>query len=207
MNTLLILAGSQRPDGFNHALARAAEALLAPGWRAVTFDALALLPHLREDLDEPGQDTTLDRFRDEVRRSDAILFVTPEYNGRPPSLIKNALDHASRPRRDAPIAGKPAAVIGATPTAGARPPRPDAAPSPRSPPPTSCPTPPNLPSWSPSARCGPASPSGPGRERGRRPRSGSTAARCGRRRLDLSPVDAGSITHLARTAVPAGGSP
>ena len=26
-------------------------------------------------------------------------------------------------------------------------------------------------------------------------------------RLDLSPVDAGSITHLARTAVPAGGSP
>lgn len=119
MNTLLILVGSQRPDGFNHALARAAEALLAPGWRAETFDALALLPHLREDLDEPGQDATLDRFRDAVRRSDAILFVTPEYNGGPPSLIKNALDHASRPRRDAPIAGMPAAVIGATPTPGA----------------------------------------------------------------------------------------
>src|SRR5699024_6932202 len=56
--------------------------------------------------------------RQAVRDSDAVLFVTPEYNGGPPSLMKNALDHASRPRDEIPIAGRPAAVIGATPSPG-----------------------------------------------------------------------------------------
>lgn len=118
MSSVLVVIGSQREGGFNQVLAEVAVGLLSTSVDVWTFDALARLPHLREDLDEPGQDDTVDAFRQAVRESDAVLFVTPEYNSGPPSLVKNALDHASRPREEPPITGKPAAVIGATPSPG-----------------------------------------------------------------------------------------
>ena len=116
---ILVLIGSDRPGGFNQTLGALAVEMLADHATTEVFPDLADLPHLREDHDEPGTHPVVDRFRDAVRASDAVLVVTPEYNGGPPSLIKNAVDHASRPRKDAPIAGTPAAVIGATPTPGA----------------------------------------------------------------------------------------
>ena len=44
----------------------------------------------------------------------AVLFVTPEYNGSIPGVLKNAVDWASRPHRDAALTGKTVAVAGAT---------------------------------------------------------------------------------------------
>jgi chromate reductase len=41
-----------------------------------------------------------------------VLFVTPEYNRSIPGVLKNAIDHASRPYGQSAWAGKPAAVIG-----------------------------------------------------------------------------------------------
>lgn len=118
MSQVLILVGSERSGGFNQQLGQLAARLLSSTARVVSFDDLPLLPHLREDHDESGVDLVVDAFREVVRSSDAVLFVTPEYNGGPSSLMKNALDHASRPRGAAPIAGKPTAVIGATPSPG-----------------------------------------------------------------------------------------
>src|SRR5690606_34041697 len=43
-----------------------------------------------------------------------LLFVTPEYNRSMPGVLKNALDHASRPYGQNAWAGKPAGVIGAS---------------------------------------------------------------------------------------------
>ena len=41
-----------------------------------------------------------------------MLFVTPEYNRSIPGVLKNAIDHASRPYGQSAWAGKPAGVIG-----------------------------------------------------------------------------------------------
>ncbi len=41
-----------------------------------------------------------------------MLFVTPEYNRSIPGVLKNAVDHASRPYGDSAFAGKPAGVLG-----------------------------------------------------------------------------------------------
>ena len=43
-----------------------------------------------------------------------MLFVTPEYNRSVPGVLKNAIDHASRPYGQSAWAGKPAGVIGAS---------------------------------------------------------------------------------------------
>lgn len=48
---------------------------------------------------------------------DAVLFVTPEYNRSIPGGLKNAIDWASRPRKDNSFDHIPAAVIGASPGA------------------------------------------------------------------------------------------
>lgn len=41
-----------------------------------------------------------------------MLFVTPEYNRSIPGVLKNAIDHASRPYGQSAWAGKPAGVLG-----------------------------------------------------------------------------------------------
>src|SRR5664279_5295992 len=40
------------------------------------------------------------------------MFVTPEYNRSIPGVLKNAIDHASRPYGQSAWAGKPAGVLG-----------------------------------------------------------------------------------------------
>ncbi len=45
------------------------------------------------------------------------MFVTPEYNRSIPGVLKNAIDHASRPYGESVWAGKPAGVLGISPGA------------------------------------------------------------------------------------------
>lgn len=117
-SNILVLVGSAK-RGFNDALARAATAFLEERGHTVTrYNDLAQLPHYDETLDGPGVHQKVDEFRAAVEASDALLLVTPEYNGGPSTLIKNAIDVASRPRGDASISGKPVAAIGATPSPG-----------------------------------------------------------------------------------------
>ena len=41
-----------------------------------------------------------------------VIFVTPEYNRSIPGVLKNAIDHASRPYGQSAWAGKPAGIVG-----------------------------------------------------------------------------------------------
>jgi chromate reductase len=77
-------------------------------------EVLRNLPHYDEDLDTPDLDNPwVNELRVSVKDADALLFVTPEYNGGLPSAVKNAVDWVSRPRGEAAIKGKPSAAISA----------------------------------------------------------------------------------------------
>lgn len=51
-------------------------------------------------------------FKDRIAKSDAVLFVTPEYNRSIPGGLKNAIDWASRPYGQNAFTRKPSAMIG-----------------------------------------------------------------------------------------------
>jgi chromate reductase len=57
------------------------------------------------------------RLKEAIARSDAVLFVTPEYNRSIPGALKNAIDWASRPWGQNSFHHIPAGVIGASPGA------------------------------------------------------------------------------------------
>lgn len=112
---VLVLVGSLRAGSTNRQLADAAAAHLPGDVTTTVFGRLADLPHYSEELDHDDALPEVARdLREAVDEADAVLLVTPEYNGSLPSALKNAVDWASRPRGASSIAGKPAAVLGAS---------------------------------------------------------------------------------------------
>jgi len=111
---VLGISGSLRQGSHNTALLRAAQRLAPEGSRLELYDELELIPPYNEDRDGDAAPAAATRLRELVAGADAVLFATPEYNGSTPGQLKNALDWLSRPRGDAAIFGKTAAVIGAT---------------------------------------------------------------------------------------------
>ena len=114
---VLGIVGSLRADSHNRRLLRAAADELPPGAELVVFEGLkAVEPFDETDEHEaggglPGADALIAA----IRGADAILFVTPEYNGSIPGVLKNAVDWASRPTpATSALANKPVAVIGAS---------------------------------------------------------------------------------------------
>jgi len=116
---ILGIAGSLRLASYNRALLRAAAAMTPPGVELTIWDGLKAIPPFDED-DEPAPAAVID-LRAAIATCDALLVVTPEYNGSLPGQLKNALDWASRPRAESVLRGKPAAACGASPSpSGAR---------------------------------------------------------------------------------------
>lgn len=72
------------------------------------------LPVYDQDLADEGMPELVLALQEQIRASDAVLFVTPEYNFSVPGGLKNAIDWLSRGRQQ-PFAGKPAAIMGASP--------------------------------------------------------------------------------------------
>jgi len=112
---ILLVVGSLRRDSFNRHLS---EVLLklAPG--DFTFERAPIgdLPLYNQD-DDANQAASVKRLKGQVAAAQGLLFVTPEYNRSIPGVLKNALDHASRPYGQNAWAGKAAGVIGASPGA------------------------------------------------------------------------------------------
>jgi chromate reductase len=114
---VLGITGSLRKDSHNSLLLSSASRVVPADAELVELDVEILrnLPHYDEDIDTPDQDNTwVKQLRDQVKAADAVLFVTPEYNGGLPSAIKNAVDWVSRPKLQGAIQGKPSAAISAS---------------------------------------------------------------------------------------------
>lgn len=107
---IAIIVGSLRQDSFNRKLATAM-VKLAPA--AVTFKQIHIgdLPLYNQD-DDASQAEAVKRLKAEILAAHGVLFVTPEYNRSIPGVLKNAIDHASRPYGQSAWAGKPAGVLG-----------------------------------------------------------------------------------------------
>jgi chromate reductase len=106
------VVGSLRRESYNRKLANALVRLGPPDF---TFKELKIgdLPLYNQD-DDRSQAPEVQRLKSELRAVDAVIFVTAEYNRSVPGVLKNAIDHASRPYGQSAWAGKPAGIIGAS---------------------------------------------------------------------------------------------
>ncbi|MBL0313772.1 MAG: NAD(P)H-dependent oxidoreductase [Holophagaceae bacterium] len=112
---IAVLVGSFRKESLNRKLADALVKLAPPDFTftQVRIDDLPLY-----NMDEDGnQAPCVRRLKAELEASQGFLFVTPEYNRSIPGLLKNAIDHASRPYGKSSWVGKPAGMVGVSPGA------------------------------------------------------------------------------------------
>jgi chromate reductase, NAD(P)H dehydrogenase (quinone) len=114
---ILGFAGSLRRESYNRGLIRAATEAALPGL-AIQVVELGDIPLYNQDVEDAGEPSAVVAFKEAIRRADALLVATPEYNHGVPGVLKNALDWASRPRATSPLKDKPVAIMGASPGRG-----------------------------------------------------------------------------------------
>lgn len=107
---IAVVVGSLRRDSFNRKLA-SAMAKLAPAEFSFKQLDIGDLPLYNQD-DDANPSEPAKRLKSEILAAQGLLFVTPEYNRSIPGVLKNAIDHASRPYGKSAWAGKPAGVLG-----------------------------------------------------------------------------------------------
>jgi chromate reductase, NAD(P)H dehydrogenase (quinone) len=112
--SILGVAGSLRRASLNRALLRAARKRAPDGLTIDIFD-LDDVPLYNGDVEAAGDPPGVVAMKDAIRAADGVLFATPEYNHGVPGVLKNAVDWASRPARDAALNGKPVGLVGASP--------------------------------------------------------------------------------------------
>ena len=109
---IAVVVGSLRRESLNRKLASAIVKLAPSGFTfaQVQIDDLPLY-----NQDEDGNPVAaVQRLKRDIGAAQGLLFVTPEYNRSIPGVLKNAIDHASRPYGKNTWAGKPAGVLGAS---------------------------------------------------------------------------------------------
>src|SRR5262245_37655557 len=110
-----VFVGSLRTESLTRKVARAL-AELVPDSLALEIVEIRRLELYDQDLEERLPESWR-AFRERVRRADAVLFLTPEYNRSVPGALKNAIDVGSRPYGQSAWQGKPGAVISVSPGA------------------------------------------------------------------------------------------
>ncbi|MBU3628590.1 NADPH-dependent FMN reductase [Polynucleobacter sp. AP-Reno-20A-A9] len=111
---IAVIVGSLRKESFNRHLANAI-IKIAPSSVSFKLVEIGDLPLYNQDEDDHQADA-VKRMKTEIHQCDGVLFVTPEYNRSIPGVLKNALDHGSRPYGHNAWAKKPAAIIGISPS-------------------------------------------------------------------------------------------
>ena len=115
--TVLALSGSLRRASLNTALLQACAELAPEAGLRLDLRTLHGIPLYDADVEALGTPEAVIALREGIRAADALLIATPEYNNSIPGVLKNGLDWVSRPPAEGArtFAGKPTAVLGATP--------------------------------------------------------------------------------------------
>lgn len=111
---LAVILGSLRARSVHRVVASAA-AELAPAGVTLTEVPIVDVPFYNQDIEDAGEHPAVAAMRAAVDAAHGLVFVTPEYNGSMPAVVKNAVDWLSRPYGSGAIAGKPTMIIAATP--------------------------------------------------------------------------------------------
>ena len=111
---VVVLVGSLRKASLTRKVARAMQKI-APPTLALEIVEIRDLQMYDEDLETETPPREWVVFRERIKRCDAVLFATPEYNRSVPGCLKNAVDVGSRPGGHGVFDGKPAAVVSVTP--------------------------------------------------------------------------------------------
>lgn len=112
MIKILGIAGSLRAGSYNRATLREAQGLVPEDAR-IEISELEGIPPFNQDMQKSPPKVVAD-LKQKIMSSDAILFVTPEYNYSFSGVLKNAIDWASRPYGESAWDGKPAGIMGAS---------------------------------------------------------------------------------------------
>ena len=107
---IAVIVGSLRRDSLNRKLANAI-VKLAPSDFSFKQVNIGDLPLYNQDEDD-HQTEAVKRIKAEIKAAHGLLFVTAEYNRSIPGVLKNAIDHASRPYGQSAWTGKPAGILG-----------------------------------------------------------------------------------------------
>lgn len=117
MTRIIALSGSLRRASFNTGLLHAA-ATLAPDGVTIEVHTPEGIPLYNADVEAAdGAPPMVAALKEAIAAADGLLLATPEYNNGIPGVFKNAIDWLSRPPvpTSPPFAGKPVALIGASP--------------------------------------------------------------------------------------------
>lgn len=107
---VVAIVGSIRKDSYNLQLAKHVQKRYADQFDLEILD-LAPLPMYNQDIELEAPQEVLD-FKAKVKAADAVLWVTPEYNGTIPGVLGNAIDWLSRV--DKVMNGKPSIIMGSS---------------------------------------------------------------------------------------------
>ena len=112
---IVAFAGSLRRGSFNRALIEAARGLAPEG---MTIESIEIgdLPFYNADVEAVGDPPPVTAFKTAIAEADGVLIATPEYNDGIPGVLTNAIDWGSRLPANAPLTGKPVALMGASPS-------------------------------------------------------------------------------------------
>ncbi|MEI7712067.1 MAG: NAD(P)H-dependent oxidoreductase [Rhodospirillales bacterium] len=109
---IAVIVGSLRRDSLNRKLTDALARLAPPDFH-FRYVEIGDLPLYNQD-DDANQAAAVTRLKAEIAAANGLLFATPEYNRSISGVLKNALDHGSRPYGQNSWTGKPAGVVGIT---------------------------------------------------------------------------------------------
>lgn len=114
---VVAVIGSLRRESFTRRVVTALAALAPAAAMRIRVVEIGDLPLYNQDLETATPPEAWRTFRDSVKKADAVLFATPEYNRSVPGVLKNAIDVGSRPYGSSAWDRKPAAVVSCSPGA------------------------------------------------------------------------------------------